>query len=140
MTRCVALIVSLLASAALATFSAAGATADPTDGPAPEPSCVYTLSAPELVSVSGALMVTATLTPFPCTGAINPNSLTVCVSVQGDEANGKCGFQARSTAARVFLSPYRPGTTYVAKGQGCGGVYTFVGSVCTTVGPKSATL
>ena len=140
MFRCLTLIVGVLFSAVIATGDAATAAAQPTGDPAPEPSCVYTLSAPEVVSVSGTLMVTATLAPFPCTGAINPNSMTVCVSVQGDTANAKCGFTARSIPAQVFLTPYRPGATYESTGRGCGGVFTLVGSVCTTVGPKSATL
>ncbi|MCT7657150.1 hypothetical protein [Mycobacterium deserti] len=139
MIRCLTLTVSMLAAAVTA-LGAGPATAQPTTEPAPEPSCVYTLSEPSLVSVSGVLMVTASLAPFPCTGSINPNSMTVCVSPKGDAGNGKCGFASRSIPAQVFLTPYRPGTTYESTGRGCGGVYTLVGAICATVGPKTATL
>ena len=142
MIRCPSPIVSVLSFivVVVAAVGAAGpAAADPTDEPSPDPSCVYTLSAPELVSMSGVLMVTATLAPFPCTGSINPNSMTVCVSAQGDEAAGACGFEAKPVAARVYF-PYRPGTTYVSTGRGCGSVYTDEGSICSEVGPQTATL
>ena len=115
------------------------ATASPPSGGAEEPSCVYTLSAPRLVDVSGATMVTATLTPYPCTGSINPNSLTVCVSPEGTPSAGHCGFSAVPSMAEVFV-PYKPGTTYIVRGTGCGSVYTTQGSLCSTVGPFTSTL
>jgi len=140
MIRCLTPIVSVLSSIAVAVGVAGTAAAEPRDEPSPDPSCVYTLSAPELVSTSGVLMVTATLAPFPCTGSINPNSMTVCVSVQGDSSNGKCVLEAKPIPARVLFAPYRPGTTYESTGRGCGSVFTFEGAICTSVGPKTATL
>jgi hypothetical protein len=107
--------------------------------PPDEPSCVYTLSRPQVVSVSGAAMVTATLKPYPCTGDINPNSLTVCVNPQGSSSPGNCGFSAVPAVAQVFV-PYKPGTTYVTTGTGCGSVYTTQGSICSTLGPVTTTL
>ncbi len=85
-------------------------------------------------------MVTATLAPFPCTGSINPNSMTVCVSVQGDIVERRVRLEARPIPARVLFAPYRPGTTYESTGRGCGSVFSFEGAICTSVGPKTATL
>jgi len=135
MIRCLAAILGV-SSAAVVSLAFAGSTSA---SPPSEPSCTYTLSPPELVQVSGRTMVTATLAPFPCTGSINPNSMTVCVSPEGGETTGQCGFEAKPIAARVYV-PYRPGTTYVSTGRGCGSVYTAEGSICTEVGPRTATL
>jgi len=140
MIRCLTPIGSMLSSIVVAVGVAGTAAAEPTYEPSPAPSCVYALSAPELVSVSGVLMVSATLAPFPCTGSINPNSMTVCVSAQGDATNGQCVTEAKSIPARVLFAPYRPGTTYESTGRGCGSVFTFEGALCTSVGPKTATL
>ncbi len=84
-------------------------------------------------------MVTATLSPFPCTGAINPNSMTVCIATAGDDSGGECGSEARPIAAHVFV-PYRPGATYESTGRGCGSVYGALATSCTTEGPLTATL
>jgi hypothetical protein len=139
MTRCVTAAVSVL-STAVSVFGFAGtASADPSSDGSPEPSCTYTLSSPQLVQVSGVTMVTATLAPYPCSGSINPNSMTVCVKAQGDDTNGKCASEAKPIAARVYY-PYRPGTTYVSTGRGCGSVFTAEGSVCSSEGPETATL
>jgi hypothetical protein len=115
------------------------ASAQPADEPSAEASCAYTLSAPELVSVSGAPMVTARLTPFPCGDAINPNSMTVCITTQGSDSNGQCGFEARPIAAHVFV-PYRPGTTYESTGRGCGSTFVGAATTCSSKGPITATL
>src|ERR1700686_1062194 len=139
MTRCVTAAVSVLSTAVLVLGFAGPASADPSSDASPEPSCTYTLSSPQLVQVSGVTMVTATLAPFPCTGSINPNSMTVCVKAQGDGTNGKCAFGAKPIAAQVSYASYRPGTTYVSEGRGCGSVFTAEGSVCSSVGPKTAT-
>jgi hypothetical protein len=84
-------------------------------------------------------MVTATLSPFPCTDGINPNSMTVCVTTAGDGSGGRCGSEARPIAAQVFV-PYRPGATYQSTGRGCGSVFGTVATSCKTEGPKVATL
>jgi hypothetical protein len=139
MIRCLTFSASVLSSLVVASAFAGTAAAEPSGEPAPDASCVYTLSAPQLVSVSGALMVTATLSPFPCSGAINPNLMTVCLKAQGDSTDGECGSEARPIAARVFI-PYRPGTTYESTGRGCGSTYTAVKTTCSTQGPHTATL
>jgi hypothetical protein len=140
MLRCLRVLAGVLLAVLYSMSSAASSSALPPGDPAPPASCVYTLSPPRLAQVSGVTMVTATLTPFPCTGSINPNSITVCLSAQGDDDNAKCAFEARPIPAQVYWSAYRPGTTYVSSGQGCGSVFTAEGSVCSSVAPKSATL
>jgi hypothetical protein len=136
MIRCLAAAVgSCAVTLAGLGFAPTAAAAPPSDGP----SCVYTLSRPQVVSVSGTAMVTATLKPYPCTGEINPNSLTVCVNPQGSSSPGHCGFSAVPSMAQVFV-PYKPGTTYVTTGTGCGSVYTTQGSICSTLGPVTTTL
>jgi hypothetical protein len=135
MIRCLAALGSCAVS-----LSGLGLVPIATAAPPPdEPSCVYTLSRPQVVSVSGAAMVTATLKPYPCTGDINPNSLTVCLNPQGSSSPGNCGFSAVPSVAQVFV-PYKPGTTYVTTGTGCGSVYTTQGSICSTLGPVTTTL
>ena len=135
MIRCLAALGSCAVSLAGFGLVPIASAAPPPD----EPSCVYTLSRPQVVSVSGAVMVTATLKPYPCTGDINPNSLTVCLNPQGSSSPGNCGFSAVPSVAQVFV-PYKPGTTYVTTGTGCGSVYTTQGSICSTLGPVTTTL
>jgi hypothetical protein len=139
MIRCLAVLVSSFAIALAGLGCATGAAAGPPPDGAEQPSCVYTLSPAQLVDVSGTTMVTATLTPYPCTGSINPNSLTVCVTPEQDPSAGNCGFSAVPSMAQVF-APYKPGTTYIIKGTGCGSVYTTQGSICSTLGPYTTTL
>lgn len=139
MIRRVAIAAAVLATMPAGSGTLAIAAAAPPPGGADQPSCTYTLSTPQLVQVSGTTMVTATLTPFPCTGSIQPNSLTVCLKTAEDSETGQCGFSAVPTMARVFV-PYRPGSAYVATGTGCGSVYTTQGSICSTVGPRTTTL
>lgn len=126
--------------AALAGFGSAGAAqaAPPTDGE--QPSCVYTLSKPFVVEVSGRQMVSATLDALPCTGSILPNSKTVCVQLQGSDAAPLCKYVPAYDVAQVYFAPYRPGSTYVSTGTGCGAVRPTFVSVCATQGPFSATL
>jgi hypothetical protein len=139
MTRSIGVIVSSFAVALMGLSCATVATASPPTDGAEQPSCVYTLSPAQLVDVSGTTMVTATLTPYPCTGSINPNSMTVCVEPEQNPAAGRCGFSAIPSFAEVFV-PYKPGMTYIAKGTGCGSVYTTQGSLCASVGPYRSTL
>ena len=115
MTRCATAAASVLSTALLyVSASQAQQVRYLCSDSSPELSCVYTLSSPQLVQVSGVTMVTATLAPYPCTGAINPNSMTVCVKAQGDSTNGKCAFEAKPIPAQVYYAPYRPGTIYVS--------------------------
>jgi hypothetical protein len=139
MNRCLAAVVSSFAIALAGAGHASTATASPPSDDADSPSCVYTMSAPQVVSVSGVAMVTATLKPFPCTGHISPNSLTVCIEAQGSATAPQCAFRAVPEMAEVFV-PYKPGTTYITSGTGCGSVFTTQGAICASVGPRSTTL
>jgi hypothetical protein len=139
MIRFLAVVVSSLAMALAGLDCPTNAIASPPSDGAEQPSCVYTLSPPQLVQVSGTTMVTATLTPYPCTGSINPNYLSVCIKPEQNAAAGNCGFSAVPSVAQVY-APYKPGTTYVTTGTGCGSVYTTQGSICSSLGPDSTTL
>jgi len=139
MIRCLAVVISSFATTLAGLGYATTAAASPPSDGAEQPSCSYTLSPPQLVQVSGTTMVTATLKPYPCTGSINPNYLSVCLKPEQNAAAGNCGFSAVPTVAEVF-APYKPGTTYVTTGTGCGSVYTTQGSICSSLGPYSTTL
>lgn len=139
MIRCLAVVVGCFATVLAGLAATTTAAAAPPPDEQDERSCVYTLSTPQLVQVSGSTMVTATLTPYPCTGSINPNYLSVCLQPEQNASAGSCGFSSIPSYAEVFV-PYKPGTTYVATATGCGSVYTEEGSICSTVGPKSTTL
>jgi hypothetical protein len=100
--------------------------------------CNFTMSDPHVVTVSGTQMVTATVTPTACSGTASPKSTQVCIAT-GDSV-GRCVLASGYEAAQVFYSPYVPGLNYVAKGSGCAGLSTPSTAVCTSVGPKAATL
>ena len=100
--------------------------------------CDFTLTAPSVVDVSGTPTVTATLTPAACTGTANPKSSQICITV-GDSV-GQCVQANGYATAQAFLAPYTPGLTYTAKGSGCAGIATPSAAICSSVGPKSATL
>lgn len=103
-------------------------------------SCVFTLSKPFVVDVSGVKMVSATLKPLLCTGDILPNSQTVCVELSGSGNPSQCSYKAGYETAQVYFAPYRPGSTYISTGSGCGAVGPSFVSVCETQGPLSTTL
>jgi hypothetical protein len=103
-------------------------------------SCVYTLSKPFVVEVSGVKMVSATLTTMPCTGYILPNDMTVCVELQGSGTPPQCTKKGGNDPIRVYFAPYRPGATYTSTGTGCASAAPMYLSVCATQGPYSATL
>ncbi|MDT5077688.1 MAG: hypothetical protein QOJ80_2325 [Mycobacterium sp.] len=116
------------------------ASADPPPGEGDQPSCTYSLSPPSVVQVSGNPMVTATLAFPSCTGRILPNERTVCVSAQGSDSAGKCAQSRGSVTAQVFYAPYRPGTVYTSTGSGCATLTGPGNSVCTSLGPQTASL
>lgn len=131
-----AMAVALLLSTATINVSAP-ASADP--APPPDaPSCVYTLSDPQLMQVGETRMVTATIKPFPCFGSIIPNDTRVCLEALGDNVSQECAAGYGAAGARVYQL-YRPGVTYIVTGRGCGSTAP-QGSSCSTVGPISVTL
>ena len=118
-------------SAAMATGPASAAPADPV-------LCDFTLSEPTVVQVSGVPMVAATVTPAACTGTAKPTSTQVCLTSPGSA--GRCAELPGYNEAHVYLSPYRPGVSYTATGRGCAAQTNPPVPMCTTLGPKSATL
>jgi hypothetical protein len=118
----------------------AGSTGVAVAEPAPPPSsCNYTLSAPHVVQVSGTDMVTATLSPAGCDGAMTFLSVA-CLQVQGGSGPGKCEQNNGILTAQVYFAPYQPGATYIATGRGCATSGNPPQSSCLTVGPQAATL
>ncbi|MEO3759368.1 hypothetical protein ABGB19_13900 [Mycobacterium sp. B14F4] len=101
--------------------------------------CDYTLSPPHVVSVSGTDMVAVTMSPAACDSAI-PFMSVACVQLQGAQGPGKCIQNNGTLSARAYLSPYRPGGTYVATGTGCASTGNPPQPVCQSAGPLSATL
>ncbi len=104
------------------------------------PSCSFTLTPPQVVQVSGADMVTATVTMGSCEGLAAPSSSAVCIQADGSETAPQCAEGKGLLTAQVFYAPYRPGMTYVSDGRGCAVVTAPPSSVCQTVGPYTATL
>ena len=100
--------------------------------------CDYRLSLPHVVAVSGTDMVTVTMAPAACDRA-TPHQSVACVQLQGGSGPGKCAQSNGPLTAQVFLSPYRPGATYVATGRGCATKGNPPQSVCRPVGPLTAT-
>lgn len=101
--------------------------------------CTFAMDAPTVVDVSGTKMVTATITPGACTGPVNSSSTQICLSTHGQGID-RCAFTTGQGSAQAYFGPYVPGTTYTAKGRGCGGAFRPASTICETVGPLSATL
>ena len=107
----------------------------------PPPPCTFRLSAPQVVHVDGADLVTATVDTEACGWPAQPYVRVACLQVQGDDSTRVC-MQARGAdRAQVFTGPYRPGATYTATGRGCG---QWMGNPpapdCQILGPHTATL
>ena len=106
--------------------------------------CSFVLDGPKVVKVSGVDLVTASLQTGACTLHGQP-SLTVCLSVDGGDSAGQCtrGFDPSSA---VVYYPYRPGATYVVRGQGCTDIMQGSASpatpttVCQDIPPSRVTL
>jgi hypothetical protein len=106
----------------------------------PPPPCNFTLSAPQVVQDGGVAKVTAILEPNPCGPPATTAKSVACIQPQGESAT--CMQSGESGGAQVFL-PYRPGTTYVSTGRGCGGFEGFwwaSAPLCQPLGPYNATL
>ncbi len=107
----------------------------------PEPvMCNFTLAPPSVVDVSGTPMVTTSITVGACTGLAKPTSTQACLSAAGSSTAGRCAELPGYNAARVYLSPYRPGVAYTARGRGCAAQANPPAPICTSVGPITVTL
>src|ERR1700733_541339 len=98
--------------------AAGGAHAEPP--PPPGTPCSFTLSPPQVVQLSGASMVTATVTPAGCGGPFRPYLSVVCVQDGG--LPSQCT-QARDADTAQVYAPYHPGGTYTSTGRGLGTVF-----------------
>lgn len=125
---------AVVAVAALTLGGTGLAHAEPQDG-----SCEYALSAPTLVTVSGTTMVTATVSPRACAGAVTFQTVA-CLAMAGDSGPGHCSQGRGILPAQVYFQPYRPGTAYTATGRGCASTGNPPQASCRETGPLTATL
>lgn len=79
--------------------------------------CSFVLEGPKVVNISGVNYVTAVVRAGSCTLHAHSEA-TVCLSVDGDDTAGQCGWGYDPQPAVVYY-PYRPGATYVVNGKGC---------------------
>ena len=126
-----------LALAAVTLAGALGAAGTAVADPGGGALCNFTLSDPQVVTVSGTQMVTATVTPAACTG-VKPISSQVCISTP--TRAGRCTELSGFDEAHVYFAPYEPGTSYTAKGRGCSAQTRPPAAVCTSLGPRTVTL
>lgn len=117
MNRSVVVLAGTLTLALSSLAGPGGAHAAP---PPPGTPCSFTLSPPQVVPVSGADMVTATLTPEGCIAPFTPRISVVCV--QRADAPAQCT-QARDSATAAVYVPYQPGATYTSTGRGLGALF-----------------
>jgi hypothetical protein len=108
--------------------------------PSEPPTCSFTVTPPQLVQVSGADMVAATVAMASCDGLAAPISSVACIQAEGSDSAQECAEGRGMLPAQVYYQPYRPGTTYVSEGRGCAIVTAPPGSTCQSVGPLTATL
>jgi hypothetical protein len=76
--------------------------------------------------------------PGTC-GEVNPNFSEVCLSIVGEDTAGQCASNNGPDPA-ILDYIYRPGATYVVKGQGCVDRFTSPYTVCQNYGPSRVTL
>ena len=127
---------AVVTSAFVGFVTAGAADAEPNQ----PPSCSFTLTPPQLVQVSGAEMVAATVTMAGCDGLAAPISSVACIQAEGSDSAPQCVEGKGLLPAQVYYQPYRPGTTYISDGRGCAIVTAPPSSTCQSVGPLTATL
>ena len=125
---------AVLATALSGVCCASVSTASPSDG-----QCTFVFPPPKVVQVSGVSFVLATMHPGPCTIEAFPNSSEVCVSIEGDDSSGQCKTKAGPNPAELYYK-YRPGATYVVKGQGCANINTPPYTLCQDFPASRVTL
>lgn len=113
-----AVLCANLALALNAVCCASISSAAPTDDSG---QCTFAITPPTVLPVSGVNYVFATMRPGPCTLEANPYQSTVCLSIEGEESNGQCTTKSGPDPAVLYFT-YRPGATYIEKGQGCAGL------------------
>ena len=114
MIRSIGAVWTFLAICPFGVYCAGSSAASPPGG---DGQCAFVLDPPKVVNVSGTDMVTATVHTGSCTLHAH-TEITVCLSVEGGDSAGQCGWGTDPNPATVYY-PYRQGATYVVKGQGC---------------------
>lgn len=117
---------ALLAIFPIGLCNASPAVASP---PGSNGQCSFVLDGPKVVNVSGVSSVMASVHTGSCTLHAHTET-SVCLSVEGDDSAGQCGSGYDPRPAVVYY-PYRPGVTYVVKGQGCADVMEGTASPAT---------
>lgn len=119
----------------VAALSGAGhAAAAPAD-----PGCATTLSAPQVIDVSGTAMVSASASPGACNRA-EPQLQVACLQRVGSTVAPVCVQAEGPGTARVNFAPYTPGASYVATGRSCANAGSPPVTYCRSAGPLTATL
>ena len=96
-----------MTSAFVGIVTAGAADAEPSE----PPTCSFTLTPPQLVQVSGADMVAATVTMASCDGLAAPISSFACIQAEGSDSAPQCVEGKGQLPAQVYYQPYRPGMT-----------------------------
>jgi hypothetical protein len=141
MVRSCGALLALLAICQIGLHGAGVSAASPPGGTG---QCSFVLDPPKVVDLSGTDYVTAAVRAGSCTLHAH-TEITVCLSVEGGDSAGQCGWGSDPNSAVVYY-PYRRGATYVVKGQGC--LDTLEGSespatpamVCHDILPSRVTL
>lgn len=116
-------------STALALSGVSGvgmSSASPADGSG---QCTFGITPPTVVAVSGVRYVYATLRAGACTMHADITKSTVCLSIEGDDSGGECASKAGKEPAELYIA-YRPGATYVEKGEGCANINVAPYTLC----------
>jgi hypothetical protein len=133
-------LAALTAGTLLLGSTTAVAAAQPADPSGPStPACTYELTTPTVVNVSGTKVVTATVSPRACNGAVTFQTVA-CIHMQGADSGGLCAQGKGILPAQVYFQPYRPGTTYTSTGRGCAVKGNPPLTFCEENGPITATL
>jgi hypothetical protein len=141
MNRSFGALWAFLAICPVGLYCAASSAASPPGG---NGQCSFVLDPPQVVNVSGTNLVKASVHTGSCTLNAHTES-TVCLSVEGGDSAGQCGWGSDPNPATVYY-PYRQGATYVVKGQGCTDILQGSESpatpsmVCHDIAPSRVTL
>ena len=104
-----------------------------------DPGCTTTLSAPQVIDVSGTAMVSASASPGACNRA-EPQLQVACLQLVGSAVAPVCVQAEGPGTARVTFAPYTPGASYVATGRSCANAGSPPVTYCRSAGPLTATL
>jgi hypothetical protein len=105
---------ALLAICPIGLYCSGSAVASPGGG---NVQCSFVVDGPKVVNVSGVNSVMASAHAGVCTLNAHIES-TICLNIEGTDSAGQCGTGYDLTPAVVYYQ-YRPGATYIVKGQGC---------------------